>query len=275
MSSPAPTTAPLSGDLSDPPGPSPLPLDLNPRGIENEGSVESPSPPSDVPNVGETEHPTVLDNPLTTDDTGQPEAEETQECSDNGDTTTTISTAPGHVTECATVYSVLMACITTSYTALYAYYARTGDEKVYKFWKWIIAPMAVTAVGISFALKPRREDWAYKVFLVLQYVLFTFVSEILAVVGYDFSTSQIIESSVKSLVWLAFLKFGLKSRSHIAKLSDADLSKFLTNDVIKGGMLVGLAQLTFLMFASIQCDGNVEKDKDCVPSDKLHQLQIH
>ncbi|GMH98487.1 hypothetical protein TrVE_jg9990 [Triparma verrucosa] len=153
-----------------------------------------------------------------------------------------------------------MSCSTGGYTAVYAYFAHTRDEKVMEFWGWIIIPISITAMGISFFLKPRREDRAYKVALIFQYVLFAFVSEFLAVVGYDFAMFQIIASSARSLCWLALLKFGLKCRSHVARLSDEDLSKFLTNDVIFGGMLVGLGQLAFLMFASIQCDGNNNTD---------------
>ncbi|GMH86571.1 hypothetical protein TL16_g10591 [Triparma laevis f. inornata] len=262
MSSPAIITTPGDSDLL---GPSPLPLNVPPGEIEEEGSVGDPNPPSDVPGVEETEPTTVLDNPLTTDDTGQPEpkSEETKEDSDERDNTTTVSSAPGHVTECATIYSFLMECITTGFPALYAYYAYTGDEKVWKFWTKIILPMSATAMAISFALKPRREDRAYKVFLVLQYVLLTLVAEILAIVGDDFAKSVLIKSFVRSLLYLAFLKIGLKSRSRIATLSDEDLSKFLTNDVIMKSMLVGLGQLAFLMFASIQCDGNTDDWMQC------------
>ena len=156
-----------------------------------------------------------------------------------------------------------MACITTGFTALNASFAHTGDEKVWNFWGFIVWPMATSSMGISFALKPRRKDWTYKVFLVLQYVQFTFVSDFLITVGGDFATRQIIKSSVRSVFWLALLKFGMVIRSHIAKLSDEDLSKFLTEDVIMGGVLVGLGQLAFLMFASIQCDGKEEDWRQC------------
>ena len=192
-----PATAKAPGRLSQTESPSPLLSDVPPRNAVYGVSNEAPLPPSDVPDVEETEPPTVLDNPLITDDTGQPEAEETKEDSNNdGGTTTTISTAPSHVTECATVYSVLMAFVSTGYTALYAYYARTGDEKVYKFWTAIILPISTTAMAISFALKPRRQDQAYKVFLVLQYVLFTLVTEILSLVGDDFAESVLIKASL-------------------------------------------------------------------------------
>ncbi|GMI09881.1 hypothetical protein TrVE_jg13446 [Triparma verrucosa] len=252
-------TAPAKGKCSE--SPSPVLTDAPPREIEDEGSIGDTSPPSDVPDVEVTEPPTVLANPLTTDDE-EPNGNAST-VSMEPDHVITVSTAPGHVTECATIYSVLMACITTSYTAMYTFYARTGDEKVYKFWTATILPMSASAMAISFALKPRREDRAYKAFLVIQYVLFTFVSEILAVVGQDFAKSQIIQSSVLCTLYLALLKFGLKCRPHVAQLSDEDLSKFLANDVIFGGMIIGLGQLAFLMFASIQCDGNADDWRQC------------
>ena len=102
MASPA---APSPQDLSDPPGPSPLPSGVPPREIVDEGCIRDQSPPSDVPDVEETEPPTVLDNPLTADiRSPEPEPEEIKEDSDDRVTTTTVSEVPGHVTECATDY---------------------------------------------------------------------------------------------------------------------------------------------------------------------------
>ena len=45
----------------------------------------------------------------------------------------------------------------------------------------------------------------------------------------------------------------LRVRSRIARLSDADFSKFLSLSIIIGGLIVGLGQLVFLAFSSIQC----------------------
>ena len=50
------------------------------------------------------------------------------------------------------------------------------------------------------------------------------------------------------------LAVGMRFRARVAKLSDADLESFLSNEVIKGGLIVGLGQLLFLAFASIQCE---------------------
>ena len=161
-----------------------------------------------------------------------------------------------------------MACITTGYPALYVYFAKTDDadeqEKILKFWTWIIYPMSVAAMVISFGLKPRRDDLPYKIFLFLQYFIFTYVSQFSSLVGQNLETDAIIQSTLQaSLLWPLLLAAGMKCRSHIAHLSDEDLSKFLTNDVIMKGMLVGLGQLAFLMFASIQCDGKTDDWRQC------------
>ena len=163
------------------------------------------------------------------------------------------------VTECATIYSVLMFAITSSYPALYLYFARTGDEKVEKFWGWILLPVAAAVMAISFALKPRRTDKTYIALLYLQYGLFTIVSEIFDTIGKNYDSAAVFHSVSSTVLWVLVLPVAMRIRSRIAKLSNSDLSRFLTNDVLKGGILLGLAQLAFLLFASIQCDANAKE----------------
>jgi len=174
---------------------------------------------------------------------------------------------PDHVTECATVYSVLMACGTTGYTALYACFALTEDKQekdYYNFWGWIILPVCFAAMGISFALKPRREDRLYKIGLYLQFFLFAFVSTFFTFVGKDESL-QIWQVVLYVLLWMILFIIAMRCRSVIARLSDEVLSNFLTKDVIMRGMLVGLGQLLFLMFGSIQCSKSPKPpaNQDC------------
>ena len=142
-------------------------------------------------------------------------------------------------------------------------YASTKDKKLSNFWVWIFLPLASTAMAISIMLKPRREDFWYKIFLMTQYILFAFVSEVLALIGDDFHVNQAMMGLGRSLVWAALFSGGMKIRSQAASLCEAELSDFLTNHVIKGGVFIGLGQLTFLMFASIQCDGNADDWQDC------------
>ncbi|GMI18357.1 hypothetical protein TrLO_g7900 [Triparma laevis f. longispina] len=73
-----------------------------------------------------------------------------------------------------------MTSITTGFTAIYAYYAYTDDEdekeKFHDFWTWVTLPISITAMAISFSLKPRREDRPYKTLLYAQYFLYVFAS---------------------------------------------------------------------------------------------------
>mmetsp|Transcript_9626 Transcript_9626/g.17488 ORF Transcript_9626/g.17488 Transcript_9626/m.17488 type:complete len:986 (+) Transcript_9626:120-3077(+) len=224
-------------EMSELPVPSPLLSDV-PLNIERDGDEILRGPPERVASNIETEPPTtVLDNPLIPASPSE----------------------PVHVTECHTIYSIFMACITNGYTSVYAYYAYSSDEKVYEFWSWIILSISVLAMAISFFLKPRREDLRYKIFLYFQYFGFAFISDFLAAVG----DKKAINSFLRCLAWFALFLLGMRCRSHVAKLTDEDLSKFLSKDVIRGGVLIGLAQLVFLMFGSIQCDGNADDWRNC------------
>ena len=168
-----------------------------------------------------------------------------------------------HVTECANIYSALMFCLSSSITALYISFAISGDQKISNFWVWIFLPTSLTAMCISFALKPRRVDWQYKVFLWAQYFLFTTCPEILAIVGADDRHEQVLSSLCRCILWFAAIPVLIKYCSRVAELSDKDISVFLTNDVVKSCMLVGLAQLSFLMFGCIQCDGSKDDWQQC------------
>ncbi|GMI46432.1 hypothetical protein TrCOL_g1227 [Triparma columacea] len=168
-----------------------------------------------------------------------------------------------------------MACITTSYTALYAYYAFSDDpyerDTIHDFWMWITIPISVTAMGISFCLKPRREDLPYKVFIYIQFIVYAVMSQLFSINfgpwkqdGAVTTRKEFVASCLQlCLLWPLLFALGMKVRSRIAKLPDEDLSKFLTNDVIMIGMFVGLGQITFLMLGAIQCNGNADDWRDC------------
>ena len=157
------------------------------------------------------------------------------------------------ITECATTWSVVGFGITSLYTGIHIPFALNGDETIAEFYAYVLIPICTTVQIISFLLKPRREDFAYKAFLYLQYVLFTVVSEILTMVGNNWDQNQVIQGSVQSLIWLCLLPVFMHVRAGVAGFSDKDLSDFLSMSVIKGGLFVGLAQLTFLAFSSVQC----------------------
>ena len=89
----------------------------------------------------------------------------------------------------------------------------TGDETLTEFYGWILLPICVTAMTISFGLKPCRTDFAYKVFLYSQYFLFSFVSEILVVIGYGFEQQAVIVGSVQIIVRSVVLLVAMRVRA--------------------------------------------------------------
>ena len=65
---------------------------------------------------------------------------------------------------------------------------------------------------------------------------------------------MVIEAYVFLVASPALLALCLKIRAEIAKLSDVDLSNFLSNSVIKVGLVGGFGQLLFLAFSSVECE---------------------
>ena len=72
-------------------------------------------------------------------------------------------------------------------------------------------------------------------------------------IGATWKNSEILKTSLDCLGYGLLLFVALRTRSRVARLSDSDLSKFLSMSVIKGGLIVGLGQLLFLAFSSVQC----------------------
>ena len=168
-------------------------------------------------------------------------------------TTEPASNSGKLITECATTWSIFGFGITSIYTGNQILYAKTGDDTFPKFYAWILLPVCVTAQVISFLLKPRREDSFYKAFLYTQYFLFTVVSEILSVVGDNWEQHCVFIGSLRSLLWLGLLPVWMCIRARVARLSDEELSHFFSVSIVRDSLVVGLGQLTFLTFSSVQC----------------------
>ena len=158
------------------------------------------------------------------------------------------------ITECATTWSIIGFGITSLYTGTHFIFARSGDKTFIRFYAWILLPICITAMVISFGLKPRRENLIYKTFIYAQYVLLAFVSEILYMVGYNWQEDAILNALGRCLFSIFLFFFALRVRARVAKLSDEDLSCFLSQSVVRGGLVIGLAQLAFLAFSSLQCE---------------------
>lgn len=123
-------------------------------------------------------------------------------------------------------------------------------EKHNKFWAWTIFPITVGAMMISFGLKPCRNDVPYKTFLYLQYLLLCFGFFVDPELG--FRVPKWVCSIIVIVSQLIMFLFAEKVRFLIARQPDTELSDFLTNVVLKGGVFIGLAQLAFLIFSAIQ-----------------------
>ena len=90
-------------------------------------------------------------------------------------------------------------------------------------------------------------------FLYMQYLFFTIGSEVPFVVCTNLEQKDILSLSLRALAFLLVLPTSLYVRTKVAHLDDEDLKEFLSIDVLKGGIFVGLGQLLFLAFASVQC----------------------
>jgi len=89
-------------------------------------------------------------------------------------------------------------------------------------------------------------------FLTVQFFFFTEVTEISLIIGHP-TTFQTVFCVVRMIFWPLTFWIGLRIRSKIARLSDEKLSNYIALYVFRGGMIMGLGQLSFLLFASIQC----------------------
>ena len=166
---------------------------------------------------------------------------------------TSIDSDVEHITECANMWSIIGFLISSLHFVIYAAFALGGSESLPYFYSWIVKPLSYTAMAISFTLKPRREDYAYKCILHLQYGLLTVGSQVCYVLGTDQRQEKIISSIMYIFGWLILYPICLRVRSSISKLSDDDLTEFLSMIVLKEGLIVGMAQLAFLAFSSLQC----------------------
>ena len=69
--------------------------------------------------------------------------------------------------------------------------------------------------------------------------------------------TDIVIAAARGLPMLAFFFVAITVRTRVAKLSDSDLSDYLSMSVLKGGLLTGLGQILFLSFSAIQCEREI------------------
>ena len=131
----------------------------------------------------------------------------------------------------------------------------SGDEIYSSFFAWILLPISLTSVCISFALKPRRNDLAYRTILYSQYFFFGAGSRAINMYANGGEKTKIVKGSLMSLLTLPLLALSIYIRERIAKLPDKDLSYFLSIYVMKGAFIVGLSQVRARRVANRQSSG--------------------
>ena len=154
------------------------------------------------------------------------------------------------VTEAASTWSAVCFLVTSSFTGIHLAHAISGDSVYTQYYAFMLLPMAGTALACSFALKPRRIDFAYKTFLYIQYGLSTVASELFNVLG----LGSVFFSSLRCVVWVITFLIAKRLRDKIADLPNSDLSEYISIGVLKGGIVVGLSQLIFIVFGSVRCE---------------------
>ena len=83
-----------------------------------------------------------------------------------------------YITECANTWAAIGFVLTTSHAGIYAAFAVSGDLIYRDFYAWVTKPVSLTALFISFSLKPRREDFFYKFVLYFQWSIFCICTEV-------------------------------------------------------------------------------------------------
>ena len=102
-------------------------------------------------------HPNPLPNPAANSTTGA----------------TTRKAMPQHIKGCSWLYHIPISGLMIGFTFLHFSYAFSDDLKVTQWWAPILLPLTIVSVGISFVLKPFREDKPYICYLFFQYFSFS------------------------------------------------------------------------------------------------------
>ncbi|GMI06365.1 hypothetical protein TrVE_jg3689, partial [Triparma verrucosa] len=143
--------------------------------------------------------------------------------------------------------------VSNVHTGIEVAYALSGKKIYYEYYSVASLPTCCAAMAISFFLKPRRTDRVYRAYLFAQYFILTACGEFAYMTGLGWGLSHVVLRTPVWVVEVALLVLALRVRLEVAKLSDTDLSSFLSLTVLKGGVLVGLGQLVFLALSAIQC----------------------
>ncbi|GMH66283.1 hypothetical protein TrLO_g3237 [Triparma laevis f. longispina] len=176
------------------------------------------------------------------------------------------------ITECANCYSVVafLGSMIQPMLTVHAVLAEQIDKTNYdfqkfdEFWSWVILPITLGAMAISFVLKPCRNTWSYLTILFVQYFIYGFSGTAAYIyLGKPISTAMIVLRSVVNLLLLILALIIRAKISHLqGKLENKKdrLTEFLSVTMIRDGLFSGLGQLAFVIFAAIQCENRVKMD---------------
>jgi len=110
---------------------------------------------------------------------------------------------------------------------------------------------------MSFALKPLRNDAKYLSCLCFQYVIYSIS---ITIKFYNYFDKSVLTLCIVALTMTVVGLVLFKARSYSKKFSVTYISEKLTRVVVKDGYLIGLAELGFLSFSAVQCEGGIEND---------------
>lgn len=91
-----------------------------------------------------------------------------------------------------------------------------------------------------------------------QYFVYAILPTLFSVV-----VNKSLSSVLQLLVYSSILPLVLRVRANIAVLEDKVLADFLSEEVFNGGVMASLAQLTFLLFSSVQCERSENDWRQC------------
>lgn len=102
-------------------------------------------------------------------------------------------------------------------------YSENGIANLHNLYIVTIMPIAIVAMALSCAAKPRRNDLPFMITLNLQYFVFALGSEVFFVIRESGSPAAVKSTVIRSFIWLLVRSLGLRLRSAIANLPDPEL----------------------------------------------------
>ena len=170
-------------------------------------------------------------------------------------------------TEISWVFVILSFLLTLANPALTALYMVTLD------WRWItysviVLPICINWYALSCFMKPRRKDRFYLMFMRLHFAVFVFPSLVFVCIG-DFRRGETVPlrtimGGIVAVSACVALYFAMRIRSRfLTKLSDVELSEFLTQHLLFSG-IISMFPLVFFALDTWACvSQNIDHPEAC------------